>query len=291
MADYAILTDVGGDLPDSMAKELGIIVLPMSITLGEKVFNHYADFRECAVGEFYGELRAGITAGTAAIPPAVWGEAVEEELKQGRDALLMPFSREISATYANAVIAAEELRMQYPEKKIIVVDTRLASSGSVMGLYLAAMYRREGNGIEETAEYIVSAKKSLNTYFTVDDLAHLRRGGRISATTAVVGSALGIKPMLQLTPEGKLESISKARGRKKSHQMLLEYMEKLGREYDKYPACVAHSDCFEEAEDLAAQIRERFGTPEVFVVDVGPVIGAHLGVGAIVLSFYGIEQN
>ena len=222
MRDYVILTDSGCDFPAELAKELELCVLPLSVTVNGKEYRNYLDEREISHKDFYALLRAGNTGKTSAINLDTFKEAMEAILKEGKDVLYLGFSSGLSGTYQVGALAAEELKEKYPESKLLYVDTLCASLGQGLLVYHAVMQKRAGKSIEEVRDFVEQNRLSLAHWFTVDDLNHLKRGGRVSATTAMVGTLLSIKPVLHVDDEGHLINMEKARGRKASIHRLAE---------------------------------------------------------------------
>ena len=196
MSEYVLITDSSADLSQEMVQELGVTVLPLSFTIQGKTYRNYPDNREMDLPLFYDMLRAGELATTSAVNVAEYTQAVEPILQEGKDVLILAFSSGLSSTYQASVLAAGELREKYPDRKIYTVDTLCASLGQGLLVYLAAQEQRKGKSIEEVRDWAEETKLHLCHQFTVDDLHFLKRGGRISATTAVVGSMLQIKPVL-----------------------------------------------------------------------------------------------
>ena len=287
MNSYSILTDAAFDLSLKMTKDWDVTVLPMNVTMGEQSFEQHPDGRGMSNKEFYNRLRNGESASTAAVSPGAWKDAMEESLKKGMDVLALPFSSGLSITYTNALIAKLELADLYPGRKVEVVSTLSATIGGAIYIRRAFKNRLNGMDMAENWAELESMASHVCHYFTVEDLGHLHRGGRISAATAVVGTALGIKPVLRVDDEGHLVSAGKARGRKKSLDSLLGYMDELiipeGLEY----VTLSHGDCEDEALRFADGIKSRFGVKKLAVQCIGPVIGAHSGPGTIALFFLG----
>ena len=225
MSDFVILTDSSADLGADLVQQLDVRVLPLSFTIQDHVYHNYPDNREMEPHAFYEMLRAGEVATTSAVNVAQYTEALEPLLQEGRDVLVLAFSSGLSATYSSSVIAVEDLREKYPDRKLYTVDTLCASLGQGLLVYLAAQQRAQGKSIEEVRDWAEANKLKLCHQFTVDDLHFLKRGGRISATTAVVGSMLKIKPVLHVDNEGHLTNIGKARGRAASLKALVDKME------------------------------------------------------------------
>ena len=290
MNDYVLLTDSSADLTDALVKELGVEVLPLSFTMRNKTYRNWPDNREIDPKDFYRQLREGEMATTSAVNVSDFTETIEPHLKEGRDVLVVAFSSGLSATCHSAQIAAQELSEQYPERKVYVVDSLCASLGQGLLVWYAAQERKKGRTIEEVRDWAEANKLSLCHQFTVDDLHFLKRGGRISATTAVVGSMLQIKPVLHVDDEGHLINIGKARGRQSSLKALVDKMEKTVTEAGKQTVFISHGDCLEDAEAVAQMVRERFGTQDIRINYVGPVIGAHSGPGTLALFYLGTQR-
>ena len=290
MSEYVLITDSSAALSQAMVQELGVTVLPLSFTIPGKTYRTYPDNREMDLPLFYDMLRAGELATTSAVNVAEYTQAVEPILQEGKDVLILAFSSGLSSTYQASVLAAGELREKYPDRKIYTVDTLCASLGQGLLVYLAAQEQRKGKSIEEVRDWAEETKLHLCHQFTVDDLHFLKRGGRISATTAVVGSMLQIKPVLHVDNEGHLINIGKARGRQASLQALVDKMEKTVTEEGRKTVFISHGDCRKDAVTVADMVRERFGTQDIRINYVGPVIGAHSGPGTLALFYLGTER-
>ena len=290
MSEFVLMTDSSADLNQEMVQELGVTVLPLSFTIQGKTYRNYPDNREMDLPLFYDMLRAGELATTSAVNVAEYTQAVEPILQEGKDVLILAFSSGLSSTYQASVLAAGELREKYPDRKIYTVDTLCASLGQGLLVYLAVQEQRKGRSIEEVRDWAESTKLNLCHQFTVDDLHFLKRGGRISATTAVVGSMLQIKPVLHVDNEGHLINIGKARGRQASLKALVDKMEKTVTEEGRKTVFISHGDCRKDAVTVADMVRERFGTQDIRINYVGPVIGAHSGPGTLALFYLGTER-
>ena len=281
---YQILTDSCCDFPPQRYRELGLISLPLSITFRGET---YPDRNDDSLRDMYAGLRAGEAASTAAANPQQWEEALEPVLASGEDALILAFSSGLSTTYQSACIAADEMKERFPERKILVVDSLCASLGQGLLAYYAARKRDEGLGLEELKAWLEDNKLHLCHWFTVNDLMYLKRGGRINAATAIMGTMLSIKPILHVDNEGHLISVGKARGRKASIAALADKAAELGKGYDNSLMFISHGDCREDAEALAELVKERCGAKEVYINYVGAVIGSHSGPGTLALFFLG----
>ena len=287
---YVVMTDSSADLSAELVEKLGLDVIPLSVNVGEKSFMNYPDEREIGSHEFYEMLRGGANAKTSAVNVDTFVNAMSVHLKQGKDVLYLGFSSGLSSTYNAGAIAAEELRAAYPDRKILTVDTLCASLGQGLLVYLTVQKVLAGATIEEAAAFAEENRLHLCHWFTVDDLFFLKRGGRVSAATALVGSALGIKPVLHVDNEGHLINVSKARGRKNSILALVDRMEKSAIDPAKQTIFISHGDCLADAEFLAYELRKRFGISDITINFVGPVIGAHSGPGTLALFFLGEER-
>ena len=285
MREFVLMTDSCCDLSQQMVEELGLTVLPLSVLQEGKEYRDYPDHRELDPKVFYAKLRAGAMGSTSAANAESFREAMEPIVKAGKDILSINFSSALSTTCQSAAMAARELGEQYPEARIIVIDTLCASLGQGMLVYLAAQEKAKGRSIEEVAEFVRQTIPHQCHWFTVDDLNHLKRGGRVSAAAALLGTMLQMKPVLHVDDEGRLIPVSKVRGRKASIKALLDKMEELA--IDTKTVFISHGDCAEEIEEMAKAIRERFGTEKIVINYVGPVIGNHSGPGTLALFFLG----
>lgn len=290
MSEYVIVTDSSADLTDGMVKELGVEVLPLSFTVKGQTYHNYPDNRDMDPKDFYAMLRSGEMATTAAVNVADYTSALEPLLESGKDVLVLAFSSGLSATYQSSVIAVNELKDKFPERKIFTVDTLCASMGQGLLVYLAAKKQQAGATIEEVRDWTEENKLKLCHWFTVDDLHFLKRGGRISAATAVVGSMLHIKPVLHVDDEGHLINMGKVRGRGASLTAMVDHMEETAIDPAEQVVFISHGDCLADAEKVAADVKKRFGAKEVVINYVGPVIGAHSGPGTLALFFLGSKR-
>ena len=290
MSDFVIVTDSSADLPANLVQQMEIQVLPLSFTLDEKTYRDFPDHRDMDPHIFYDRLRKGEAATTNAVNVAQYTEVLEPLLHDGRDVLVLAFSSGLSTTYNSSMIAVEELRERYPNRKLYTVDTLCASLGQGLLVWYAVRQRNLGRSIEEVRDWVEEHKLNLCHQFTVDDLHFLKRGGRISATTAVVGSMLHIKPVLHVDDEGHLINIGKVRGRQASLKSLVDRMEETAIDPGSLTVFISHGDCLEDAETVAEMVKKRFGEVEVVVNFVGPVIGAHSGPGTVALFYMGTNR-
>lgn len=287
MREFTIMTDSCCDLTAAMADELGLTVLPLSLHMGEAVYRNWLDGRDVGFPEFYDRIRAGETATTAAVSVGDFEAEMRKVLESGRDILCVNFSSALSTTYQSAAIAAEDLRPEFPEAKIYVVDSLCASLGQGLLLWLCAQEQRKGRTVEEVRDFAEETKGRICHWFTVDDLNHLKRGGRISAATALFGTMLSIKPVMHMDDGGHLTPVGKARGRRASLLALVDRMEQLAVEPGTQTVFISHGDCEAEARFVAEEVTRRFGTADIHINYVGPVIGSHTGPGVVSLFFVG----
>ena len=290
MRDYVLMTDSCCDLSAPLAQELGILVLPLSLELSGQTYHNYLDGREIGFSQFYDRIRAGETATTSAVSVGAFEEAMRPVLESGKDILCLSFSSALSTTYQSAVIAAGEMAESFPEARIHVVDTLSASLGQGLLVHLCAKQKQAGLDIDALRDYAEQTKGRVCHWFTVDDLNHLKRGGRVSATAALFGTMLSIKPVLHVDDQGRLIPVSKARGRRASLTALVERMEQTAVDPETQTVFISHGDCLEDAQFVADEIRRRFGTEDIRINFVGPVIGNHSGPGTMALFFLASER-
>lgn len=286
MREYRITTESNSDLPQEYIEDNQIGVIPHYYTVEEEM---YGGDRELSIAEFYTAMRAEKKVGTMASNPAVIEEMFQAYAREGKDVLHISFSSALSGGCGNVQMVAKQVMEEHPQMKILVVDTLSASLGEALLIMKAVSMRKEGRTIQETAQELEAMVPNLCVQFTVDDLNHLCRGGRLSKTTAVLGTMINIKPILYIDAEGRLVALSKVRGRKKSIQTLVDNMEaRLGAFREKQIVIgIVHGDCEEEALLLRRMVEERFGYRDFLIRPIGPSIGAHSGPGALGLMFFG----
>lgn len=290
MGEYCVVTDITSDLSVDMIEKLGIYVLPMAFDLDEKNYMQYPDEREMKLKNFYDHLREGETATTSQVTYNTFMESFEPLLKKGNDILYIAFSSGLSGTFNASLIAAEDLMEKYPDRKIMCIDSLCASGGEGLMVYTAVQKKMEGMPLEQLSEWLINNRLKLCLWFTVDDLGHLKRGGRVSTLASVVGTVLGVKPILHVDNEGHLIPMSKVRGRKKSLEALLEQMEKTCVNPEEQVVFINHGDSLEDAQFLAQMIQEKLKVKDVVISYIGAVVGSHSGPGTIALFFYGAER-
>ena len=289
MREYVITTDNNSDLPEKYFTEHGVGCMYLSYAMDGKNYTHGNFLPE---HEFYEAMRNGSMPTTAQVNPEDAKALLEPYLKDGKDILHIAFSSGLSGTYNSSRIAAEELMEEYPDRKIIVIDSLSASLGQGLLVYLAQQKKEQGDDMESVAKWTEENKLHMIHLFTVNDLNHLYRGGRVSRTTAVVGSMLNIKPILHVDNDGKLTAIGKVRGRKKSLQELVKLMdEKIGSYHDICQTIfIRHGDCEDEANYVAEKVKEKYQIETVIINQVGATIGAHSGPGTMALFFVGDKR-
>ncbi|MEF2837382.1 MAG: DegV family protein [Oscillospiraceae bacterium] len=283
---YQIITDSCCDLTEQQLQELNVTCANLTVMYNGE--NHTSFSEPAAVKAFYDEVRGGVMATTAAANPDDWAQLMKSALEEGKDVLVITFSGGMSTTYQSAVIASKDLQEEYPQRKIIVIDSLAAALGQGMLVYYACKKRDEGMGIEELAAWVEENKFHVAHWVTVDDLTHLKRGGRISATSAIVGSMLNIKPIIHVDNDGHLINTAKVRGRKVALEYLVKKFTETCTDFDT--VFIGHGDCPEDAAALEAMLREAHPIKEVITGYVGPVIGAHTGPGVLVVFFMGTHR-
>ena len=282
--NFCITTDRGADLPLSYCQTHDITVLPLAFTIEGQTY-HGSGAMDDKV--FYDKLRAGALPTTSAANPEDTAALFRTFAGQRKDLLHVAFSSGLSSTSDAAQIAAQMVMEEYPQRKIIVVDSLCASMGQGFLVHQAVKLRDAGETLEDTARKVTDLRLNVVHNFTVDDLGHLHRGGRVSKATAVVGSLMGIKPILHVDDEGHLTSVGKVRGRKASIQALADRMEEQMKGFDNPEVFISHGDCPEDAQTLADMVRTRFGIDTIMIGYIGPVIGTHSGPGTLALFFFG----
>lgn len=285
--DFQIITDSCCDFPTPMYGQLGLTFVPLTVEFRGNTFD---DKNDDTLKDMYQGLRAGEVAKTSAVNPSRWSQAMEKALAAGKNVLVLAFSSGLSTTYQSAVIAAEELKDAYPDRKIQVIDTLCASMGQGLLVWYACKKRDEGLSLDEVAQWVLDNRLHLCHWFTVDDLMYLKRGGRISAATALVGTMLQIKPLLHVDDEGHLINMTKTRGRKAAIDAMVKKAQELGAGYDNSTMFISHGDCLSDAEYLSRQLKEKCGVKDVVISYVGAVIGSHSGPGTLALFFLGSHR-
>lgn len=290
MDTYKIITDSTTDITPAMVKELDLEIVPFCFIMNGKTYESTADEKAMKTKDFYDRLRKGEMSTTAQINSDAFIERFTPILDQGDDILYIAFSSGLSGTCQSAMIAKNELQEKYPERKIYVFDSLAASMGQGLLVYLAANMKKGGASIDEIYKWLGKNVLKLAHWFTVEDLNHLKRGGRVSAGAALVGTMLGIKPVLHVDNEGHLVSVSKVRGRKQSLDALVSKMEETAINPAEQTVFISHGDSLEDAKYVERMLKEKLGVKKVYINYIGPIIGAHSGPGTIALFFIGKER-
>jgi len=287
MKQFELVTDSSCDLPASMAASLGVTVIPLMFTLGDKTYFNHLDGRDIPFKEVYRHLRTSMPAGTSALNMDQYKEAMEPLLRAGRDILFLSLSGALSSTYACGVATAEELSAQYPGRVVRCVDTRCASLGQGLLVYSCANLMNEGKSLREVEAFAAENLSKLNHWFTCDTLHRLRQGGRISTSSAFFGEMLNIKPVLRLNEEGRLVNMAKARGRNASISALADKVAERIVNPAGQTVFISHGDCEGDVQKLIHKISAKVRVKGFEVSYVGPVLGAHAGAGVLAVFFYG----
>jgi DegV family protein with EDD domain len=287
---FAIISDSSTDMPESYFKENDVECVSLGFLMDNELYLG-DDGKPIDTQEFYAKVRSGAMPTTYQVNVESAKTHIEKFLKAGQDVLVVAFSSGLSGTANSFFAAAKELSEVYPDRKVLVSDSLCASMGEGLYLYYAVQKANTGATLQETYDYIESIKQNICHYFTVNDLFHLKRGGRISAATAVVGTLLKIKPVLYVSPEGKLVTIGKAMGRKQSIKALLDKMRAVQCLQEGGPIFISHGDCIDDANYLADMVKAEYPDHPIMIHYVGPVIGSHSGPGTLALFFRGTERK
>lgn len=284
MSKFVITADSTVDLPKAFLEEKQVPVVSLSYIIDGAT---YRDGEGLTSKEFYDKIREGAMPTTSQVNPEQARDLFEPILKEGTDILHIAFTSGLSGTYNSCRIAAEELSEEYPDRKIVVVDSLCAASGGGMLLYKAIELKEQGKSFDEIVTWVEENKLHVCHDVTVDDLFHLHRGGRVSKASAVVGTIIKIKPIIHVNDEGKLIVIGKERGRKKALQTLVERMEEKSQGFENDIVMITHGDALEDAEYVKGLIQDKFGITNIMINPLGTVIGSHTGPGVIALFYMG----
>ncbi|HAG69399.1 MAG TPA: fatty acid-binding protein DegV [Lachnospiraceae bacterium] len=286
MAEYTVYTDSSCDMGSDILKEWGVRYETLTFKFEDSDKEYTNDTMSC--DEFYDRMRKGGIAKTSAVNMQTFYDGFKEELEKGNDVIYIGMSTGLSNTANAASIAADELKVEFPERKIYTIDTLTATCGQGMLIDHVCRMKKEGKSIEEAADYVYANMQKVCVWFIVDDLIYLKRGGRISATAAFAGGVLQLKPVLRVTPDGKLENVQKVRGRTQSIKALEKIFSQKCTDKSNYFIC--HGSCLDEAKTLEDMIYASCGNRARYITEMSPVIGAHAGPGVIVLSFMAKER-
>lgn len=289
MRDYVITVNSTVDLPKEWLEERGVHIVPLTYTIDGQT---YTDMNGLSSKDFFAKLREGKMATTSQINPEEAKEYLESILKEGKDILHLGFSSALSGTYNSMRIAGEELKEEYPEAKIIILDTLCACLGEGLLLYHVLKKKEEGYTIEEAAQWAEENKLHICHNVAVDDLYHLQRGGRLSKTTAVLGTIVQIKPIIHMDENGRLQVIGKERGRKKSmHRIVAMAKEQIKGWEDKNDlVMITHGDCLQDAQYVAELVKKELGIENILINNIGTVIGSHTGPGVLAVFILGEKR-
>lgn len=287
MRDYVITVNSTVDLPKEWLEERRVPVVPLKYTIDGET---YTDMEGLTGKEFFAKLREGKMSTTSQVNPEEAAEMLEPFLKEGKDILHLGFSSGLSGTLNSMKIAGEMLEEKYPEAKVIVIDTLCACLGEALLLYKALQQKEKGMNIDELAQWVEDNKLHICHNVTVDDLNHLHRGGRVSKTTAVLGTLVQIKPIIHMDDNGKLQVIGKERGRKKSLNKIVDMAVEQSKGWDNDIIMITHGDCIEDAEYVAKLVREKMGIDNILINNIGTVIGSHTGPGVVAVFCMGNKR-
>jgi len=287
---FVLMTDSSANLTTEIIEKYNIEVIPMIFLINDVEHRSYKKGENVDIKQYYDMMREKVHIKTSLLSPEIYMDAFRPFLENGQDILYIGFSSGLSGTYQSSKIAAEALSDEFPERKIITWDSLCASMGEGLMVYYAAEMKNSGKSINEVYNWLEENKLKLCHWFTVDDLFFLKRGGRISATTAILGSALSIKPVMHVDDAGKLIPVSKARGRKQAMNALVSKLEETGININDQVIYISHGDCIEDANYIADRVREKFNVKDIVINYIDPVIGAHSGPGTLALFFLGSQR-
>ncbi len=287
---FRIVTDSCANLTDEQIKEYGVDIISLKYYIEDKEYESYIEGQKTDYAETYRLLREKASITTSLASRADCDKVIPPILEGGEDVLLLVFSSKLSGTCQNIKLAAEDYKEMFPERKIIVVDTLCASLGQGMAVHYAAKLRSEGKSIDEVAEWVENNKLSICHIFTIDDLFFLKRGGRLSGTSAVFGTLLGIKPLLHVADDGGLYVTGKARGRAAAMEHLLSSIGENAIDVANQDIFIVHGDCEADAKFLEAEIKKRYKVKNVVYNMIDPVIAAHAGPGTLAVFYIGEKR-
>jgi len=273
-----------------MVDALDLHVIPMHFTVDGCDYLNTPDENQLSSHDFYELLRSGKSSTTAQINSEVFKDELRPYLSQGLDVIYLGFSSGLSSTFNSARLAAVELAEEFPDRKVLMVDTLSASMGEGLLVWHAVQQKRAGLDIDALAAWVEENRLHLAHWFTVDDLNHLKRGGRVSGAAALVGTMLNIKPVLHVDDEGHLIPVNKVRGRRNSLEELVNHMKETAVDPASQTVFISHGDAPQDAEYVAKLVRERLGVTQIFINPIGPVVGTHSGPGTVALFFLATKR-
>ena len=291
MQPYLVITDSTSDLTPAQIEQLGVAVLPMEFLIGDQTYRNYPDGREMTNEQFYAAMRQGSMPTTTQITTTQFIDFFTPHLAAGKDLLYIAFSSALSATYERSVQAVEELRKQFPDRQIYTVDSRSPSMGEGILVMQALSALQNGATVQQAAQLVEQNRSRVRLWFTVNDLIHLKRGGRISAAAALFGGMLGIKPVLAVDEAGQLIPTDKIRGRKQSLECIIDKMAQSIEEPENQTVYIMHGDALQDAQYTAELIRQKLPTvKDIQIQFVGPIIGSHTGDGILCVIYQGAPR-
>lgn len=289
MKEFLISTDSTASLPEEYLKENNITIHPLHYIIDGVEYGKDIK-KELTDKEFYHSIREGKMPTTSATNPGYIDKVMREQIAQGYDILHIGFSSGISSSYSNAAMCARDIMEENPDCKIMVVDSLSAECGQALLVYHAVELKKQGKSMEEIAAWLEENKLHIVHHFTVEDLFHLVRGGRLAKSTAIIGTALSIQPILHVDDEGKLSTIGKARGRKKAMKTLVDTIATNTEGIETKEVFISHSDAQEDAKALEAMVKENYPEAHTMILPISPTVGAHTGVGTLVISYFGNKR-
>lgn len=290
MNDYVLFTDSCVDLSDELAKTMELKVMPLTVHVEGKSYLNYLDEREITATKFYQLLREKKQSMTSQANTQQFIDEWVPLLEEGKDILYIGFSSALSGTYNSAVLAKNELMENYPQRKIITIDSKCASMGEGLLVTYAYRLKKEGKTIEEVENWVEENKTNICHLFTVGDLNHLKRGGRLSYSKALLGTILRVKPLLHVSLDGKLVQTGMTRGRKSALDAMIERMFCTIINPKGQTVYISHGDCLEDAEYVKKEIMNRMPIEDVVINYIGPVIGSHSGNGTLAIFYFGKDR-
>lgn len=286
MRDYVLVSDSTADMNVEVVKKLDVKIIPFSYSVNDNVYHYYLDERDGDINEFYANMKKGAMPVTSQVNPITYKEYFEEIVSEGKDILYICFTSGLSGSYQTALMGVNMLKDKYPDANIVVIDSLCASIGQGLLMYLAAKKKQEGMSMDELEQWILTYRKKIRHWFMVEDLFHLKRGGRVTTVEAVVGSALKIKPILSVDDEGKLFVKSKTRGVSKALDYIIERFKAEAADPETQTVVIGHADAMEKAERLKKMVMEAGVLEEnIILAPIGPIIGTHVGAGMAALVF------
>ncbi|MBQ7707859.1 MAG: DegV family protein [Lachnospiraceae bacterium] len=286
MRDYVLIGDTTEDIAPEVVKTMDAKLLPFSYSINDEIFPFYMDERDGDIKDFYEKLRKGSMPVTSQINPDSYKSYFEEIVKEGKDILYLCFTSGLSGSIQSALIAADMINDKYPDARIEIIDSFSASVGGGILLYESDLKKKEGLGLDELKAWIEENRYKTRHWFMVEDLFHLKRGGRLSTVEAMIGSALKIKPILSVDEEGKLVVKSKARGTGKALDYLISRVDEEVSDFSKIHFNIGNADSLEKAEKIKEMLLERGAKEEnIFISSIGPIIGTHVGPGMAAIAY------